>query len=745
MTKFYRFTGLFTLLLTLLCTSGRAQTTIAVMDFDGTAPEMAVSTDVPFFDNLSDGFFGIIDNNADPSDGAPADTGDGGSSNPNSAITAASMMGDYLYIRDLNDEGDNGTADFATVTFGPVSLAGQSGTVFSFDYDINALNGGDEVNYELVYDGVGQGTVVLVDGGTGGVTDKGSVSVVVPDAVQSVSLLLRIDSNEDVLAFDNFLVTADNAGLPCGLSAFGPSATAECAGFANGVADEYTLSIDYSGSDASGTLALLVDGAAASAFTNSGDDPAATNDGTIVLSSPDLVEGTSYEIAFSNGGTCSYSVTGSVANNTCVSSCDLTVGEIRFFCDDFTAGTDGVSAEIRYYGSEPGVTVVATGGIVVSGNDPATEPGGTGAANTRKILLSGLQEGGSYTITISGGACTGADDIVVAATVAADLCAPVGDLVINEFYASPNTGAGEYEFVELYNRGETMMDVSDYSIEEGAGTMIMIPAGTMVGPGEKVVVVGNMSSAPTGCQLVNAPFIGLNNSGDVIILRDGNGLVMQQLEYGAEANTRESIALSPDGNLDGGYQMHTTVSTTGETHSPCAGNQSLLPVEMLSFVGAANGKTVQLNWETATEIDADRYFVERLASGNNWTTIGQVVALNETSNSYDFTDESPLQGDNIYRLQQVDFDGTTTPYGPVVVTFTAKELSVWPNPASHEIRFSGSFGDDAQVSLLSANGRALRALPAGSNRADLSGMPAGIYLLRVARASGTEVVRFVKR
>lgn len=748
MTRFYRVAAVLSLLLTLLCTGVRAQTTIAVMDFDGTAPEMLVATDVPFFDNLADGFFGIIDNNDDPADGTPMDTGTGGSSNPNAAITLPALMGDYLYIRDLNDEGDNGTTGFATVTFGPVSLAGQSGTIFSFDYDINALNGGDEVNYEFMFDGVGQGTVVLVDGGTGGVTDKGAVSIVVPDAIQSVTLLLRIDSNEDVLAFDNFLVTADNTGLPCGVTAFGPTATEECVAFTNGAADEYTLSFDYSGSDANGTLALLVDDMAASAFTNNGDDPTMTNDGTIDLSSPDLVEGTSYEVTFTDaGGNCTFSVTGSVANNTCVSVCDLTVEPIRFFCDAFTAGTDAVSAEIRYFGSEAGVVVTATGGITVGGNDPATEEGGTGAANTRKILLTGLQEGGSYTITISGGACSGGDAIIVDATIDADLCVPAGDLVINEFYAAPNTGAGEFEYVELYNRGLDVLDISDYTVEEGAGTTITIPAGTFLNPGEGILIVGG-SDMPTGCQLVNAPFIGLNNSGDVIILRDAGGLILQQLTYGAEANVQESLALSPDGNLEGGYQLHSTISANGETSSPCVDNEDgsePLPVELLSFTGVTNGKTVLLNWETATEINNDHFAIQRLTDGNRWTALGSVSALNGLSNAYAFIDEQPLKGDNIYRLQQVDTDGITALYGPINVTVVSGELSVWPNPAGNQIRFSTNLATGNRITLLNANGRVLRELPTGSDQADLSGLPSGIYLLRVARASGTEVVRFVKK
>jgi hypothetical protein len=750
MTRLYRITGLLTLLLTLLCTSVRAQTTVAAMDFDGTMPEMGISSDVLFFDNLSDGFFGIIDNDGDPDDGVPMDMGDGGSSNPNLAITLSSLMGDYLYIRDLNDEGDNGTSAFATVTFGPVSLADQSGTVFSFDYDINALNGGDEVNYELMYDGAGQGTVVLVDGTTGGVTDKGLVSVVIPDAVQSVSLLLRIDSNEDVLAFDNFLVTAGNPSLPCGMSSFGPSATAECAAFTNGTADEYTLSLNYSGSDANGALALFVDGSPASAFTNNGDEPATTDDGTIDLSSPDLAEGTSYKVTFTDaGGSCAYSVTGSVANNTCVSVCDLTVEPVRFFCDDFTADADAVSAEIRYFGSEPGVTISATGStpVTVGGNDPATEEGGTGAANTRKILLAGLEEGGAYNITISGGACSGADEIVIDAMVAADLCLPVGDLVINEFYAAPNTSAGEYEFVELYNRGLTVLDISGYSIEEGAGSSVAVPASTSLNPGEGILMAGSNSATSTGCPVVNATFIGLNNGGDIIILRDAEGLILQQLSYGAEANVQESLALSPDGNLDGGYQLHSTVSMTGATNSACANNEdnSPLPVELLSFTAVANGKVVLLNWETSLEVNNDRFLVERLVAGVRWATMGNVPAVNGRNNAYEFVDEVPAQGDNVYRLQQLDVDGVAVFYDPVLVSFTAVEFNVYPNPANDEIRFGSAFAGSDHISLLDANGRVLRELRAGTDRANLSGMPAGIYLLRVARASGIEVIRFVKK
>jgi hypothetical protein len=60
----------------LLC----GQTTVAIMNFDGSTPEMPVSSDVAFFDNNSLGFFGIHDGNGNPNDGTPTDTGDGNAS-----------------------------------------------------------------------------------------------------------------------------------------------------------------------------------------------------------------------------------------------------------------------------------------------------------------------------------------------------------------------------------------------------------------------------------------------------------------------------------------------------------------------------------------------------------------------------------------------------------------------------------------------------------------------------------------
>jgi hypothetical protein len=762
MTRLYRFTGALTLLLTLLCTGVRAQTTVAVMDFDGATPEMTVVTTQVFFDNGADGFFGIHDADNDNTDGAPADTGDGNASDV-AQITLADIVDDFLFVNDLARENDMepGTTvgEAAIVTFGPVTVTGLTGLLFSFDYDVVGFESSDLAVYELFIDGVGQGTVDLLNGATGPRTFSGSADVIIPDNSGSVYLELRITQNgdSDQAGFDNFIVTSGNTGLPCGVTSFGANQAETCTAFTNGVADEYTISFDYAGIDASAVLGLMVDGTPASGFTNSGDDPTADNGGTITISSPDLLEGTSYEVTLT-GGNCAYSVTGNVAANSCVSVCDLSISipdDLTIICNGFTSAdnADAVTIEIDYDGVEPGVIITAPG-LTIGGDDPAVDEDGT-------IVISGLVEGGSYVISVNGGACTGGDAITVPVVVPGNLCTP-GELVINEVLADPGSvndanndgvfSGSDDEFIELYNPTLNTLDLGGYTISEGAGVRYTFPAGYMLPARTGFVLFGGgVPNVPCPNDVASTTFIGLNNGGDIVVVRDENGLTVAQMSYGAEGGDDQSLALNPNGDPASGYVQHTTITNPNGApvrSSACFFNDNpsiVLPLEMLSFGASVTGKQVVLAWSTINEIDNDRFVVERSTDSRRWIQIGTVMATGESSGAYAFSDESPLDGENYYRLRQFDADDASAVYGPVMVVFSATEFRAYPNPAGNEIYFGGDYAPSNRVSLLDANGRVLRELPAGTDRADLTGMPAGIYLLRVAGPSGTDVVRFVKR
>lgn len=91
-------------------------------------------------------------------------------------------------------------------------------------------------------------------------------------------------------------------------------------------------------------------------------------------------------------------------------------------------------------------------------------------------------------------------------------------------------------------------------------------------------------------------------------------------------------------------------------------NSSTFPVEWLGFAIELVGENAQLSWETASELNSDRYQVERSLNSRDFETIGEVPAagMSDTPLSYRFTDAGVAalnQEQLYYRLRQIDLDG----------------------------------------------------------------------------------------
>jgi hypothetical protein len=733
----------------LLC----GQTTVAIMNFDGSTPEMPVSSDVAFFDNNSLGFFGIHDGNGNPNDGTPTDTGDGNASDI-AAITLSTILRDFLFVNDLQNSGGNGTAGDATVTFGPVSVSGQSNLLFSFDYDVVGFDGGDDVDYRLILDGVPQGIISLVDGTNGGGTSaQGTENIIIPDGTASVSLELIIDQNgpDDQAAFDNFIVSADNPGQPCGITSFGPASEACLATTAADNTDGYEVTVPYDGVDTDVIISVTVGGSPVT-FTNTGDNPASTPNGTLIINSASFIEGTSYEITL-RGGECLLPASGSVAPDFCTPACDLDIdpADIRLFCDGLSSGTDNLTGELRFSGTAQGASVSISPSGSIGGSDPAVDDGGT-------ITFAGLQEGITYTLTIDLGNC-GAP-ISERIVIASDFCQQ-SSLIINEVLADDgnidanndgSTSGVDDEFVELYNISGSSLDVSGWTVEENAGIFYRFAAGTTI-PSQAAFVIFDGGSPNLDCQadIANVnPFIGLNNSGDIVVVRDAAGKVRSQMSYGSNGNNDQSLALNPDGNLSGGYVLHTTIPTNPVVQSACLPNgepAGTLPVEMMSFTGRAQEKSVLLEWSTLNEENNDKFIVERSPDGQVFRQISSVPAQEGNQDAYreyQFVDPAPLAGQNYYRLRQVDLDGSYAIYGPVSVSFATYRRFLYPNPAREVLQLTGTFSGEERLTLLAADGRRLRELPLRAD-IDVRDLKPGIYLLRLEDRREVSLLRFVKQ
>src|SRR5690606_10958019 len=117
-----------------------------------------------------------------------------------------------------------------------------------------------------------------------------------------------------------------------------------------------------------------------------------------------------------------------------------------------------------------------------------------------------------------------------------------------------------------------------------------------------------------------------------------------------------------------------------------------LPVELVYFTASVRNNQAHLEWLTASELDNDRFEIERSSDARRFEKIGTVKGKGTTSleTKYQFTDRTPVEGTVYYRLKQVDHDGQFAYSNVIAVTAKglARELTTqaYPNPFRDNIK-----------------------------------------------------------
>jgi hypothetical protein len=182
-------------------------------------------------------------------------------------------------------------------------------------------------------------------------------------------------------------------------------------------------------------------------------------------------------------------------------------------------------------------------------------------------------------------------------------------------------------------------------------------------------------------------------------------------------------------------------------------NVAVLPVTLLSFtaekVSASNA--ISLKWATSSEINSNFFEVEKSADGTVFSAIGKVAAkgtINAESNYY-FIDNSPLSGNNYYRLKQVDVDGKYV-YSEIRLVSNAivnNELVIYPNPAKDFVVIKANDVIET-IEVIDAKGKVQITKVDVSNkevRIDISKLAAGSYVVKVQnKLANLSTAYFVK-
>ena len=157
---------------------------------------------------------------------------------------------------------------------------------------------------------------------------------------------------------------------------------------------------------------------------------------------------------------------------------------------------------------------------------------------------------------------------------------------------------------------------------------------------------------------------------------------------------------------------------------------SLLPLDFISFTATKLEHSVQLNWQTANEVNTAWFNVQRRVNGSNFTNIGKVNATGSGEGKYHFTDELSTLGTGTiyYRLQIIDKDGKSK-YSDVrsIKLQNNARYTISPNPAKDYIAISGK--NIADITITDATGK--QVMTTKVPRINISGLARGIYFVRI--------------
>jgi photosystem II stability/assembly factor-like uncharacterized protein len=169
-----------------------------------------------------------------------------------------------------------------------------------------------------------------------------------------------------------------------------------------------------------------------------------------------------------------------------------------------------------------------------------------------------------------------------------------------------------------------------------------------------------------------------------------------------------------------------------------------VPVELTSFTANLNNGHIVLRWATATETNNQRFDIQRKSANSDFITAGSVAGNGTTTqpHNYTYTDYNAAAGNYVYRLDQVDLDGTHN-YSQEVCINVANVWSLYQNfpdpfnPAT-KIRYQIPLQSNVMLKVYDILGHEIKTLvnenkPAGNYEVEFnaSDLASGVYFYRI--------------
>lgn len=186
-------------------------------------------------------------------------------------------------------------------------------------------------------------------------------------------------------------------------------------------------------------------------------------------------------------------------------------------------------------------------------------------------------------------------------------------------------------------------------------------------------------------------------------------------------------------------------------------SNGLLPVTLTRFTASQLSKDVQLQWQTANEVNTSSYAVERSTDGIHFSIIGNIAAAGSSAHTYQYTDVNATGLLNVktiyYRIKITDKNGNATNSSIAVFTIKTNRavLLLLPNPVRSVLTAkTNNFTGKATFTIVDATGKKwyqqTHEITDGSSISiNTSALQTGAYILRIATGNSIAEQKFIKQ
>ncbi len=186
--------------------------------------------------------------------------------------------------------------------------------------------------------------------------------------------------------------------------------------------------------------------------------------------------------------------------------------------------------------------------------------------------------------------------------------------------------------------------------------------------------------------------------------------------------------------------------------------EGALPVELTSFNYTFKNNSINLNWETAAEVNNYGFEIERNINNFEWGKIGFIEGHGNSNSPkfYNYSDSDLENGVYQYRLKQIDNDGTFKFSNIIEVNVNIPTEFLltqnYPNPfnPSTTITFSIPSKDFVKVSVFNSLGEEVKTLMNEEKEAgnynleiNMNGFSSGVYYYKLSTTNNSQVRKMV--